>query len=256
MEFYHPILCGQDVDAVAKDVPAAEAADALYCLLLLRAFALAATQEKHPLELWEVQYIWGDYHSQALHKAWRSSSRQTDTSPDASARDPFCGLPCTLPFSFKYNIFTPLHMLEKLDQNIFTSPLARPWVFNTLYAKFRGTASARQGLDGRPDVGAVHPLWCLANHSCDPNVRWDWDGQMRFWAREERIRWKSRQFEDGDREWETKRAGLKKGEELLSHYCDVSLPVRERREWAVGALGGLCRCERCEWEDAVEKGEK
>ena len=43
--------------------------------------------------------------------------------------------------------------------------------------------------------------------------------------------------------------GIRKGEEILNHYCDVDLGVAERREWAVGSLGGMCMCERCVWED-------
>jgi hypothetical protein len=43
--------------------------------------------------------------------------------------------------------------------------------------------------DGRPEVCAVHPIWSLANHSCDPNVIWEWGGKITFTAREERIDW-------------------------------------------------------------------
>ena len=43
---------------------------------------------------------------------------------------------------------------------------------------------------------------------------------------------------------------IRKGEEILNHYCDIGIDVRDRREWAVGALGGLCRCARCQWEAA------
>ena len=88
-------------------------------------------------------------------------------------------------------------------------------------------------------------MWCLANHSCDPNVSWEWDGSMRFWTREQLV-----DFEGRDPD---KKPGLKKGEEVFSHYCDIRLPVQERREWAVGALGGLCVCPRCVWEDAQKK---
>ena len=132
-----------------------------------------------------------------------------------------------------------------MEINIFeNSDRFNTWVFNTLYAKFRGTASARQGLDGKPEVGAVHPMWCLANHSCDPNVTWEWSGHINFTVREKRAKWAGKD--------NVKEPGIRKGEEVLSHYCDVDLPVQERREWAVGALGGLCACERCRWEAAID----
>ncbi|KAF1841852.1 uncharacterized protein K460DRAFT_293666 [Cucurbitaria berberidis CBS 394.84] len=237
---YHPSLCGVDMDQ--GRIPASEAADSLYSRLLVRALALAETQDVHPLELKEVRYIWGDYHGLDLDSIWTAES-------SGRPMDAFGAVPQTLPFSFKYNILFPQQILEKMDVNIFTqSHRYDTWVLNTLYAKFRGTASARQGLDGRPEVSAVHPMWCLANHSCDPNVSWDWRGTMRFWTREQLVDWHGRDA--------GKTPGIKKGEEVFGHYCDVRLPVTERREWAVGALGGDCMCERCIWEAEERCGEQ
>jgi hypothetical protein len=231
---YHPSLCGVSVDQ--GKVSASEAADALYTSLLVRALALAVTQGLHPLELKELRYIWGDYHGCDLDQTWQADS-------EGHILDAFGSVPQTLPFSFKSNILTPLHMLENMDVNIFIHDrLYDTWVFNTIFAKLRGTASARQGLDGRPEIGAVHPMWCLANHSCDPNVAWEWQGSMRFWTRENLVGWEGR--DPGTK------AGIKKGEEIFSHYCDIRLPVKERREWAIGALGGECLCPRCIWEEA------
>jgi hypothetical protein len=236
-DYYHSSLCGVSVDQ--GKIPAREAADYLYTLLLVRALALAETQSFHPLELNEVRYIWGDFHGQDLDTVWQADS-------SGQLKNAFADVPRTLPFSFKNNILMPLHMLEKMDVNIFEqSHRYDTWIFNTLYAKFRGTASARQGLDGRPEISAVHPMWCLANHSCDPNVTWDWRGTMHLWTREELVDWKGRDPIVGP--------GIKKDEEVFSHYCDVRLPVKERREWAVGALGGDCMCARCVWEEAEER---
>ncbi|KAI5369704.1 Putative SET domain-containing protein [Septoria linicola] len=241
---YHPALCDKDVDSIAKDVPPAQAADSLYSLLLLRALAMAETQEWHPLELLDVRYIWGDF----------SPSIAPDTPTYRDLNSPSsCLVPRTLPFSFEYNVRLPFHMLEKMDVDIFTNPQYDVWVFNTLYAKFRGTASARlSGLGGRairgPEVSAVHPMWCLANHSCDPNVSWEWGGAMKFWAKEERVAWMGR---DGKKVVKSQ-AGIQKDEEIMNHYCDVDLPVKERREWARGALGGDCSCARCVFEADAE----
>ncbi|KAI9795724.1 MAG: hypothetical protein M1835_005287 [Candelina submexicana] len=228
---YHSAVCGKDVDAIGKDTAPHEAANALYLLLLARTLAMAETQSVHPLELKEVKFIWGDFvptDSSYLHSA---SATDFTTSRH-------------LPFSLSGNILGPIHLLEKMDVNIFHE-LERydTWVLNTLYAKFRGTASARLSLrDGRPEVSAVHPMWCLANHSCDPNVAWEWGGEMRFWARDCRVAW-------GDVGGKEQRAGgIKEGEEVLNHYCDINLGVKNRRDWAIGALGGICMCSRCVWE--------
>ncbi|KAF7191290.1 hypothetical protein HII31_07313 [Pseudocercospora fuligena] len=240
---YHPALCGKDVDAISKDVKPTEAADSLYSLLLLRALAMAETQEWHPLEILDVKYIWGDF---TPTLAAHVPTYRDFKSPDS------CLTPRMLPFSFEYNIRLPFHMLEKMDVDIFASPQYDVWVFNTLYAKFRGTASARlSGLGGRairgPEVSAVHPMWCLANHSCDPNVSWEWGGAMKFWAKTERVAWRGREGRHVKAQ-----AGMRKDEEVLNHYCDIDLPVKERREWARGALGGDCQCPRCLYEAAEE----
>lgn len=228
-ESYHPAICDKDIDTIAKDPDPREAPNALYLLLLARALAMSANQECHPLELKEVKYIWGDF--------LPSASNAVPLSPYHGRPPPVW----TLPFSFASNISGPLHVLEKMDIDVFAC-LAQYdlWVFNTLYSKFRGTASARASLrDGRPEVAAVHPLWCLANHDCDPNVQWEWGGHMKLWCRDKRI--------DGSP------GGIKSGEEVLNHYCDIHLTVQERREWAAGSLGGYCMCSRCLRETAEEE---
>ncbi|KAF5017168.1 hypothetical protein F66182_10936 [Fusarium sp. NRRL 66182] len=229
MERYHPAVCEKDVDAIGKDPDAFEADHTLYLLLLSRVLAIAAHEEVNPLDVREVKYIWGDFVP--------TRTNDINVSPNAGPPPEW-----TLPFSFKYNIETPLHVLEKMDIDIYANlPNYDLWVLNTLYAKFRGTASARKNpRDGRPDVAAVHPYWCLANHDCDPNVTWEWGGRMVLEARKERVL-------DG------RPGGIKKGDEILNHYCDVNLPVQQRREWARGSLGGWCMCKRCRLEAAADE---
>lgn len=236
---YHPAVCEMDVEGIAKDVPSAQAAESLYSLLLLRAMAMAETQHCHPLDLKEVKYIWGDFHTVPI-------ADQEYPMTDSYYRSQ--KVVKTLPFSFEHNIRLPFHMLEKMDIDIFANSQYDVWVFNTLYAKFRGTASARlSGSTGSavrgPEVGAVHPMWCLANHSCDPNVSWEWGGSIKFWVRDLRATWKRDMGEE-----HRSASGVKKGEEILNHYCDIELQVHERREWMRGTLGGDCRCARCVWE--------
>lgn len=233
---YHPAVCGKsDFDIVAKDPSPPAAANALYLLLLARVIALSETQDIHPLDLPETKYLWGDFVLPEMTYAHSVSATEFSTSRH-------------LPFTFHDNILAPLHLLEKMDLDIFTAlPRCDTWVLNTLFAKFRATASAQLSTrDGKPEVCAVHPMWCLANHSCAPNVRWEWGGEIRFAARgEEDVQgWK--EMGEG-RQWGK---GIGLGEEVLNHYCDVDLGLKDRREWAIGALGGICVCERCIWEES------
>jgi hypothetical protein len=128
-EQYHPVLCGVSTE---QKVPPNEAADWLYTLLLVRALALAEVQDVHPLDLKEVGYIWGDYHGLDLDEAWKADA-------NGHLTDPFASVKQSLSFSFNNNILLPLNMLEKMDVNIFEqSHRYDTWIFNTLYAKFRG----------------------------------------------------------------------------------------------------------------------
>ena len=253
-------------------------AEDLYFLLVARALAMAAHQGVHPLDLPQVQYLWGDFAVDPV-----GGDGPNSAPPPATAT--------TLPFTFRHNVVLPFRFLSTLA---LTHPDLSPgsalylsnydaWVVATLLAKCRGVASARQSTwDGRPEVAAVHPMWCLANHSCSPNVEWAWgqanregddggreggeegqqggeedvrpgDSEIVFKVRD-KVVWKrpvSGQHGEDEDEWH----GVKAGEEILNHYCDVRLPVGERREWASGALGGHCVCERCIWESQQTEGE-
>ena len=229
---YHPSVCGVlDFDIVAKDPSPSAASNALYTLLIARTLAMAETQDTHPLDLPQVRYLWGDF-----------------TPPRSPAIR-------TLPFSFENNIAQPLHLLSKLGKDPFKPEIFErydTWVVNTLLAKFRGVANAKMNeRTGMPEVAGVHWLWCLSNHSCAPNVKWAWEkGAMGLVARgpDDAVRWGK--DKDAEGTWE---GGIKKGEEVLTHYCDVELGVKQRREWAVGPLGGICVCERCIWEEGEER---
>ncbi|KAL8762455.1 MAG: hypothetical protein Q9184_001538 [Pyrenodesmia sp. 2 TL-2023] len=235
ISLYHPAVCGKpDLEAVAKDPSPLAATNALYLLLLGRTFALSETQSVHPLDLDETKHLCGDF----------ISSPPLTSSSSAVSRK--------LPFTFDDNIVAPLHLLEKMDIDPFISlPATDTWVTQTLLAKFRGTASARMNpRTGIPEACAVHPMWCLANHSCAPNVRWEWVGDMKLMARggDDAVKWGVTRIGEVE-------GGIRRGEEVLSYYCDIELGVRERREWAAGALGGICVCERCLWEDAERRKE-
>ena len=247
MSLYHPAICGiQDYSISAYDPDPRSATSSLYTLLLARTIAMSRTQSLHPLSLPQTKYLWGDF-TPASKPITRS-----------------------LPFTFQTQIQAPLNLLSALSLDLFAPQTIQyydTWIINTLLAKFRGVANAKMNeRTGVPEVAGVHWLWSLANHSCAPNMKWEWErGGMGFVSRggKEVVRWGPEQRqqqrgqgqggndeeEDGEEKW---KGGLEAGEEVLNHYCDVELDVRARREWAVGALGGWCLCERCVWEEGEE----
>lgn len=101
----------------------------------------------------------------------------------------------------------------------------------------------------------MHPLWCLANHSCAPNVAWAWgEGPEIVYTVREKPVWRrehGRRSSRGGGSRDEVYMGIQAGEEIMNHYVDVGLDVVERRDYAMGPLGGVCRCERC----VVESGE-
>ena len=246
---YHGAVCENELglEEIGREINSDSPSEDLYLLLLCRVIAMSVTQNAHPLELEEVKFLWGDF-----------STPSTKTE---------------LPFSMKYNVELPHRILDVLGISPF-SPKALnqydTWIIETLYAKFRGVASAKQSTwDGKPEVAAVHPLWCLANHSCDPNIKWEWPAPAQHSAvlgegteadedsigsgivmavrnGEERPLWGQNLGTENNTQ---RSGGINAGEEILNHYCDIRLSVRERREWASGALGGACMCPRCQWEE-------
>ncbi|KAK5958395.1 hypothetical protein OHC33_000238 [Knufia fluminis] len=231
-----PICGNTDLSTIGRPTNTTTPEWDLYFLLLTRTIAMSLTQSIHPLSLPSTKYLWGDF----------------NPTPTPTTLDPHHKHHLTLPFSPLHNLQYTLDYFTTLS---LSDPRATPysphwlrtfdfWILQTLFAKFRGVANATQStFDGKPEIASVHPGWCLANHSCDPNVRWTPKGTRKFFVRtrEERAEYKRGEGGDDGDEW----TGIKAGEEIFSHYTDIRLPVQERRERLKEVLGGDCRCERC-----------
>ncbi|CAK7263838.1 hypothetical protein SEPCBS119000_000703 [Sporothrix epigloea] len=250
-------FCWEDFASPDKKWGPRDANDTLYLLLATRVLTMAERQRHHPLELKEVKYLWGDFVPAATNAQGAISSNDLSPySPEVVAMAAAGGNPpaaWSLPFDFTDHIIKPLVFMDVSGVDIYCNPVKRDaWVLNTLFAKLRGTASARKSRqDGPPDMAAVYPLWSLTNHDCDPNVTWEWGDRMVLRAKEERVK-----LVEGKAAGITRPGGIVAGEEILSHYCDVNLPVQLRRDWVRGTLGGTCMCQRCLHEAATEQGDR
>jgi hypothetical protein len=223
----------------------------LYFLLVIRALQMAETQDCHPLELFECKYLWGDFNEDVSLKKLTADNLSP---PQAT------NFKRTLPYSLTHHLTLPLQWFELLmlsRPDSFT-PYSRTWlqrydwwVIQTLYAKFRGVADAKLSTwSGEPETASVYPLWCLANHSCEPGVTWEGGGVRRLKVRKQPAVAEESGTGDGKASW----AGLKQGEEVWNHYTDVrEKDYRVRRSRLREVLGGDCRCSRCLREEAAAR---
>ncbi|ETN43564.1 uncharacterized protein HMPREF1541_02723 [Cyphellophora europaea CBS 101466] len=241
-----PFCPGSTGEADIANLGRAESSDTpewdLYFLLVVRALQMAETLDCHPLEIWECKYLWGSF------EAGPSLGMMAAAGSPSGAK---VRLKRSLPFSLQHHVELPLQWFELLMLSREDSaPYTRKWIWRydwwvvqTLYAKFRGVADARMSSwTGEPETAGVFALWCTANHSCEPGVRWEGGGIRTLTVRAERVG----QPQDGEGEWR----GLKGGEEVWNHYTDVEeKDFKVRRDWLREVLGGDCRCQRCEREE-------
>jgi hypothetical protein len=207
----------------------------LYFLLLSRTMQMSETQKAHPLDLFDIKYLWGDF----------SPTPDVVELPTASGEK-------TLPYSVRHHVELPLQWFEILmHSRDGCTPYSATWlkkydwwIIQTLFAKFRGVANAQQSTwNGSAELASIHPLWCLANHSCNPNVTWKPSGVRNLTVVQERV-WE-RPDKPSIFAWE----GIRAGEEIWNHYHDVKeKDYRKRRAQLEAVLGGDCRCERCSFE--------
>ena len=233
-----PFCSNTDLQTIGRPLSPPDSTTAewdLYFLLLTRTISMSITQNIHPLLLPETKYLWGSF-TPSPFSSVPTTSTTTPHNPHAYIR--------TLPFSLSHTITQPLDFFTILNIPPYSPlwlSLFDSWILQTLFSKFRAVANATQStFDGLPETASVHAGWCLANHDCAPNVRWTPSGVRRFFVVDD-----DENGGGGDGNESGKRKGIKRGEEVYSHYTDVRLPVKERRERLRGVLGGLCRCGRC-----------
>lgn len=292
MQLYHPAICGIDWQWLHREANmniAAESEgelayndDAIYALLLQRAWALALTQGKHPLELPEVWYLYGAGKRRQKYpeldgpiEVEGNLGKCPENQNGDDAEDDL------VPFDFHQVVIVPNLILDSLGIEILPFPrvslhcsdssaptLSRspslalthfdtPTSTITLLNKFKGVASLTRHTDTRcyppieTVISAVHPLYSLVNHECDPNIYWEVSDEghmclralsadLKSWRNtggEGEVRWRG--------EWDE---GVRRGEQLIDSYVNPGLEVRERRKRIWGVLGGPCVCQRCQRE--------
>lgn len=236
-------FCGE---AFVHEIGRAETSESpewdLYFLLFTRAMAMAETQVIHPLAMQETKYLWGDF----------------EETPGVTNLpvEPFENM---LPFSFRHHIEQPLQWFEEFMHSRKDSmPYSKKWlerydwwIVQTLFAKFRGVANAELStFDGKPESAAVHPMWCLANHSCNPNILWTSSGVRTMMVRQAKV-WHNPH--DSDDPTGNAANTIRAGEQIWSHYTDVDLDFQQRRDNLAAVLGGVCMCERCIAEEKEQR---
>ncbi|KAF8473393.1 hypothetical protein BDZ91DRAFT_400401 [Kalaharituber pfeilii] len=280
---------GEDFDESA-DLEQIYDDSAVYGLLLQKAWAMAIVQGIHPLEIPEVVYLYGagNRRTRYLHLDSRvqdwSGERGANEGEGGDQEEDF------VPFDFHQNVVVPHLILEGLGIDIVPYPPIRQGPTDldyedcssviqplrdpvlalthfdtgtstlTLLNKFKGVASLTRHVDNsvypavETLIPAIHPLYSLSNHSCDPNVHWtvNLKGNMCFRALSaaHKFWYKGKKWEGND----TWHGGIREGEQIRNCYVDPGLGVVERRNRIWGIMGGACVCDRCVGEDGERDG--
>jgi hypothetical protein len=129
-------------------------------------------------------------------------------------------------FDLQLDVVILNRALQKLGVDIFANAAFDTWVLFTIEARIDNNSC------GDPMTTSLNPLFCLFNHSCEPNVNWTTQEDHRTIVVK------------GARD-------IKKGEQLFVEYdgfmADQPLENRRKRMWRW--LDGPCQCVRCVREE-------
>lgn len=121
--------------------------------------------------------------------------------------------------------------LQKFGIDIFANLAYDTWVLFTLQARLDNNSWSD------PMTACTNGLFCLFNHSCEPNIEWQ-------------------SQQDHTKLTMTALRDIKAGEQLFVNYdCFTSSkPLQERRNRFWRWLNGPCQCSKCLREEAEEGG--
>lgn len=128
-------------------------------------------------------------------------------------------------FKLHDNVITPVRILQTLGVDVFVDPRFDSWAIQTLILRLQNNLAEFKW--GGSIYSAIHPLFCMFNHDCDPSAIWRTPHPS------------SPVFVFANRD-------IKEGEEITVSYI-AYLPSREedRREMLRAQIGTMCRCARC-----------
>ena len=135
------------------------------------------------------------------------------------------------PFVLLNDIIIPNKALQTFGIDIFANQNYDTWVLLTIQARIQNNSC------GDPSADSLFPPFSLFNHSCDPNVEWN--------------------FPAGDHKTIVVKArrSIKLGEQMLVKYDQImrDQPLAARRKRIYRWLDGPCMCTRCIREEEESK---
>jgi hypothetical protein len=133
------------------------------------------------------------------------------------------------PWTYIEDIIYPVQMLQTLGIDIFADLRYDTWVIRTIRNRVRNNVSKFNGSDSV--FLCLNPLYSLLNHSCHPNMRWEFKDDLS----------PIHMYAERD---------IKRGEELcISYNGDMRFLSRgERQELLKRWFNGGCGCTRCRVE--------
>ncbi|KAK4634124.1 hypothetical protein CLAFUW4_01193 [Fulvia fulva] len=132
-------------------------------------------------------------------------------------------------FSLEDDIAVINDFLQQMGIDIFANPNYDTWTYFTIKARVDNNFCSD------PNTAAVHQLFSLFNHSCEPNVSW------------------FRRDEDHTTMHMVTTQDVSKGEQLFVCYDGFmdEKPLNERRDRFWQWINGPCQCTRCVREEAA-----
>lgn len=117
-----------------------------------------------------------------------------------------------------------MKILQTLGVDVFKDMRFDSWALQTLILRIENNKDENK--EGEVMFTAIHPLFCMFNHDCDPSARWTG-------------------YHQGGPVSVVAKRDIKEGEEISVTYITEMPLEKDRRPRLMAQIGTVCGCARC-----------